>query len=116
MWLLVSRNRNGWNAPSNNGTPEPTATGWSFTTSSSISGRSAPASFPPPHSQDVLALAALAALELLDRRHRVAPDDLDRRVGPLGHGRDTRRTCAAWRRGSAARHRSPSASSARTRP
>jgi hypothetical protein len=51
MWLPVSWNRNGWNAPSNNGTPEPRATGWSFTTSSSISGRSAPASFPPPHSQ-----------------------------------------------------------------
>ena len=30
--------------------------------------------------------------------------------------RDTRRACAAWRRGSAARHQSPSASSARTRP
>lgn len=39
------------------------------------------------------------------------------RPPPIGNGwRDTRRTCAAWRRGSAARHRSPSASSACTRP
>jgi DNA-binding PadR family transcriptional regulator len=39
------------------------------------------------------------------------------RPPPIGNGwRVTRRTCAAWRRGSAARHRSPSASPARTRP